>query len=62
MLVRPAVGVEDSPVQFVVQFAQDRHQALLVDGLLLDRQRLPGPQLLKEDDTGLAQGILDRAL
>mgnify|MGYP003596682830 FL=1 len=27
---RPAVGVEDRPVKLVMQFAQHRHEALLV--------------------------------
>lgn len=44
---RPPVGVGHRRVQFVVDLPKHRNQPLLVDRLLLFRERLAGAQLLK---------------
>ena len=46
-VVRPAVGIEDGGVQIVVQLLEHRHQALLVDDLVLGRERLARAQLFE---------------
>jgi len=43
----PAVGVGHGCVEIIVNLLQDRHQALLVDDLLLVGQRLAGAKFLK---------------
>src|SRR5690606_15647454 len=45
--VAPAVGLEHRAVEGVVQFAQHRHQALLVDRAFLGRERFAGAQLFE---------------
>ena len=45
--VLPAIGGEDGGVEFVVELAQDRDQALFVDELFLGAQGLAAAQLLQ---------------
>ena len=47
-VTRPAVGVEDRRVEVVVDLLQDRDEPLLVDDLLLVRQRIAGAELLQD--------------
>jgi len=45
MQVAPTVGLEHGGVQLVVDLAQERDEALVVDGFLLGVQRFAGAEL-----------------
>ena len=45
--MRPAVGVEDGRVEIVVELSEHGHQALLVDDLVLGRERLARAKLFE---------------
>ena len=48
MQVGPAVGLEHRGVHLVVDLAQQRDEALVVEGLLLGVQGIPGAELFED--------------